>query len=180
LYDGKQGHFPLYEMRESGKRCSFFGNTRKKVLPQRPLWFTKENALLSNRSGFRGQCPLEIALFVRTRDHWACLQELLHQIFMATRRALFRDRLMGGGELARGIISTAVESISFPGPFLDQVALMAERTLYSDEVLLYVLTFRISAAGSELAVAAVANHHVPSTFGADFVQRDIRNLLALI
>src|SRR6185312_8697091 len=56
----------------------------------------------------------------------------------------------------------------------------ALRTLHPDEVLLYVLAFRISAAGDELAVASVTQHHVASALRADFFERNVGNLLALI
>src|ERR1700688_1317110 len=83
--------------------------------------------------------PLAIAFFIRTCDHRAGLQILLHQIFTAAGRALLGNRLVRRGELAIGIVSAAVEGIALPSALFDQVAVFALRTLHPDEVLLHVL-----------------------------------------
>src|SRR5208337_315691 len=62
----------------------------------------------------------------------------------------------------------------------DEIAVFALRTLHANIVLLDVFAIRIAAAGGELAVAPVADHHVAPALGAEFVERNIGNLLALV
>src|SRR5579884_1342856 len=76
--------------------------------------------------------------------------------FVIARRALLGERLVGRRELAFWIIGAAVEDVAPPpGLLFDQLAVFALRTFHPDEVLLYVLALGVSAAGGELAVAAM-------------------------
>src|SRR5439155_392808 len=99
---------------------------------------------------------------------------LLHRRFAAkTRpltscapRAFFRDRPIRGCKFALRIIRAPVERIALARPLLDQLAIFALRTLYTDKILLHVLALRISAARGELAEAPVPDHQIPATFRA--------------
>src|SRR5207253_11022485 len=73
-----------------------------------------------------------------------------------------------------------VERIALARPLLDQLAIFALRTLYTDKILLHVLALRITAARGELAEAPVPDHHIPATFRAKLVERHIRDLFPLI
>src|SRR5271166_3872611 len=121
-----------------------------------------------------------VELFVRAGDHWPGFQIFLDQVFAATARALFRDRLACRGELALRIIRAAIERVALARALLDEVAVFALRTLHADEVLLDVLALGISAARGELAETAMTDHHIASAFRAKLVERNIRNFLALI
>src|SRR5260370_11521784 len=123
---------------------------------------------------------LVVAFFVGAGDHRACLQRFFHQVLAAATGALFRHRFAGGGELALGIISASVKCVSFARFLFHQVALFAKRALHSDKILLHVFAVGIAAAGGELPVTPVADHHVAPAFGAEFVKRDVGALLALI
>ena len=123
---------------------------------------------------------LVIAFLVRARDHRTGLQILFHQVLTPAARAFFRNWLVRGSVLALRIIAASIEGVAFTRPLFDQLSVFALGTLHADEVLLHVLAVRISAAGRELAVAPVADHHIASALGAKFVQRNVRNLLALI
>ena len=75
---------------------------------------------------------------------------------MLALRARFRNRLVCGSKLALGIARATVERIAaFPGALLHQLAILAIRTLHSDEVLLDVLAIGIPRARCELTVSAV-------------------------
>ena len=168
--------FPI--LRDAGiQKTVQVSETNPKIITTKDTKVHKGNPILSallcsispNGRGLYRHRSFVLTLFIWTRNYRTCLQEFLHQIFVAATGALFRNWLVGGGELAIWIISTAIESISLSSPLFDQVTLFAERTLHSDEVLLHVLAFRISAASGEFAVAAVADHHIPSALWAHFV-----------
>src|SRR5579864_5013033 len=125
-------------------------------------------------------CALVIALLVRAGDHWAGLQILFHQILTAATRAFFWNWLVRRSELALRIIAASIERVALPRPLFYQLSVFALGALYADEVLLHVLALGISTASSELAVPPMANHHIASALGAEFVQRNIGNFLALI
>src|SRR5437764_2661535 len=146
--------------------------------------------LIAECSGTGGMCvcsrrdrrrwgrALVIAFFVRARDHRAGLQILFHQVLTAAARAFFRNWLVRGSELALRIIATSVKGVALTRALFDQLSVLALGALHANEVLLHVLTVRISAAGSELAVAPVANHHIVSALGAKFVKRNVGNFLS--
>src|SRR5581483_3238162 len=92
-----------------------------------------------------------------------------------------RYRFTGRRKFALGIIGTAVENISPPPRlFLDQLALFALRTFHPDEILFHVLALGIAAAGGELAIPPVTQHHSPSALWTVFIQRDVGNFLSLV
>src|SRR5262249_43187957 len=64
--------------------------------------------------------------------------------------------------------------------FLNQFAVRAQRALHADEILLHILTIRISAARCELAVAPMPDHQVAPAFWAKLIERNVWNFLALI
>src|SRR5580704_2173767 len=99
---------------------------------------------------------------------------------MATAWTLLGNGFVGRSELALRVIGTTIKSIALPRALFYQITISAERALYPDEVLLHILALGITAAGSKLPITAVPDHHVPSALGADFVERNVRNLLALI
>src|ERR1700691_71669 len=99
---------------------------------------------------------------------------------MATARALLRNGFVGRSELALRVIGTTIKSVALPRTLFYQITICAEWALYTDEVLLHILALRISTAGGKLAVAPVADHHVPSALGAKLVERNVWNLLPLI
>src|SRR6202035_5045811 len=107
--------------------------------------FAGRSSILADDCGLSRHRPFVVALFIGTRNHWPCLQELLHQIFVPASGAFFRNRFVCGGELALRIISAAVERVPLAGALLDQFAVFAQRALHSDKILLHVLTFWISA-----------------------------------
>src|SRR5581483_9697046 len=118
---------------------------------------------------------------IRADDKRAGLQCLLQQVRTAAFRTRFADGLVSGGEVALGIVRAAVENVSAAARLLlHQFALLALRALHSEEVLLHVLALRIPGAGDKLPVAPVTQPHVPAALRAGLVQRDVRNLLALI
>jgi hypothetical protein len=63
---------------------------------------------------------------------------------------------MRGSELAFRIISAPIKRVSLARPLLDNLAVLAQRTLHANEVLLDVLALRIAAARSELAIAPMS------------------------
>src|SRR5205807_5581336 len=81
---------------------------------------------------------------------------------------------------ALGIIAASVKRVSLTGFLLDQVAFFAQRTLHADKILLDVLAVGISAARSEFAVATVTDHQITSAFRARLIERNVRDLFALI
>src|SRR5207248_9416560 len=99
---------------------------------------------------------------------------------MAALRAFFIDRLPIGSKVALGILRAAVEKIAATGFLFHQLAFLALWAFHADEVLLDVLTLRVSAARSELAKAPVAQHHVASAFGTLLFQRNVGNFLGLV
>ena len=114
-------------------------------------------------------------------DYRAFFQRLLHQVLAVAVRAFFRNRTVGGSELALGIVRAAIERGAATPRFLfDQLAGMALGTLHADEVLLHPFAIGISAARYELAVAAMPQNQVASALRACFFQRDIWNLLLLV
>src|SRR5512140_1864188 len=97
---------------------------------------------------------------------------LLQQVRAAALRAGLGHRFVRRGELALGIMSATVERRAARARrLLDQFD-AALGALHADEVLLHVLAFRIAAAGDELAVAPVPQHHVAVTLRTLFVQRN--------
>src|SRR5579859_3246086 len=123
---------------------------------------------------------LVVAFLVGTGDDRARLQVLFDQIFAAAARTLFRDRLVRRSELALGIISAAIERVALARTLFDQVAFFAVGTLHANVVLLDVFAVGIATAGGELAVAAMADHHVATALRAELVERNVGNFLALI
>src|SRR5581483_4013772 len=124
---------------------------------------------------------LVFALFIGTGNYRAGFQCFLYQIFAATVRTLFCDRLVGRGELALGIVRATVESVALTaGTLLHNFPVLTLRTFHADEVLLHVLAFGVAAARCELAVPAMAQHHVTTTLRAGFVQWNIRHFAALV
>src|SRR6185312_9799875 len=124
--------------------------------------------------------PLILALFIRTRDHRPRLQIFLNQKFMTAARTLLGDRLVRRSELALGVIAAPIKRVSLARPFLNQFSVFASRTFHTDEILLHIFAFRISAAGSELPIAPMPDHHIPLALRAKFFERNIRHPLALI
>src|ERR1035438_6967386 len=108
----------------------------------------------------RRRGTLVVALFVRACDHRSRFQVLLDQIFTAATRTLFRNRSVGRREFALGVISAPVECVALARALLNQFAVLAFRAFHTDEVLLHVLAFGISAASGKFAEASVADHHV--------------------
>src|SRR5579884_321785 len=147
---------------------------------------------LSRRFGFSCFAWLLLALRLRlffgsgslvigTNEERSRFEILLEQVRTTALWTLLGNRLVRGSEVALRIIRTAIEDVAATPRFLlDQLAVFALRTLHADEVLLHVLAFRISAAGDELAIASVTQHHIASALRADFFQRNVRNFLALI
>src|SRR5437762_2893596 len=113
--------------------------------------------------------PLEVAFFVRASNHRSSLQKLFDQEFAAASWTFFCDWLIGRREFALGIVAAAIKRVSFAGLFLDQIAFFAQRTLHANEILLHVLAVGISAARSEFAVAAVADHQITPAFRAGLI-----------
>src|SRR5579884_1447606 len=124
--------------------------------------------------------PLVIALLIRTCDHRTGLQIFLDQMRIPALGALLRNRLVRRSELALRIIAAPVEGIAFARALLDQFAVLAKRALHADEVLLHVFAVRIPAARGELAVAAMADHHIAPALRAKLFERNIWHFLALI
>src|SRR5690349_22631732 len=134
---------------------------------------------LSHGGGF-GSGAFVLALFVGAGDDGSGFQSLLDEVLAAAGRTLLRDGLVRGSELALGVVGAAVESVALAGAFLHQFAGLAQRALHADEVLFDVLALGIAAAGGELAVAPVAQHHVPAALGAGFVERNVGHFAALV
>src|SRR5690349_24802000 len=122
---------------------------------------------LSHGGGF-GSGAFVLALFVGTGDDGSGFQSLLDEVLAAAGRALLRDGLVGGSELALGVVGAAVESVALAGALLHQFAGFAQRALHADKVLLHILALGVPGAGGEFAVAAVPEHHVPPALGACF------------
>src|SRR5882762_3548282 len=97
--------------------------------------------------------PLVLAFFIVTSNDRPRFQKLLHKIRIPAIGALLWNWLMRGSELALRIISTPIKRVALARPLLDNSAVLAQRTLHADEVLLDVLAVRIAAARSELAIA---------------------------
>src|SRR5579871_2092458 len=108
------------------------------------------------------------------------LQILLQQIGAAALGTGLRDRFVGRGEPALGIVRTAIENVAAAGLLLGQVPGLAFRTLHADVVLLDPLAFRISAAGDELAVPAVPQQQIAPALRTLLVERNVRDLLTLV
>src|SRR5438445_10969057 len=73
----------------------------------------------------RWSCALVIAFFVRTRDHRAGLQILLHQVLTAAARTFFWNWLVRGSELALRIIAASVERVALTRALFDQLSVFA-------------------------------------------------------
>src|SRR5882762_6115452 len=97
--------------------------------------------------------PFVLALLIRTGNHGTSLKELLNEIRTPAIRALLGKWLMCGSELAFRIISAPIKRVSLARPLLDNFAILAQRTLHPNEVLLDVLALRIAAARRELTIA---------------------------
>src|SRR5581483_3324253 len=95
-------------------------------------------------------------------------------------RTLLRDRLVRRREIAFRIARAAVEIIAAARFLFDDFAFLALRTLHANEVLLDPLALRISRAGNEFAVAAMAQHQAASALRTFFVERNIGDLLCLV
>src|SRR5579864_57980 len=130
--------------------------------------------------GFGWGWALVIAFFVWTRDYRAGFEILFDQEFTSALGALFGNRLVGGRELALRIVRAPVECVALARLLLDQFAILAQRALHADKVLLHVLAIGIAGTGGELAIAAVTDHQIASAFRAGFVQRDVWHALALV
>src|SRR5579864_8251612 len=134
---------------------------------------------LSHGGGF-GSGAFVLTLFVGTGDDGSGFQSLLDEVLTAAGRTLLRNRLVGGGELALGVVGAAVESVALAGALLHQFAGFAQRALHADKVLLHILALGVAAAGGEFAVAAVAEHHIPAALGTGFVEGNVGHLAALV
>src|SRR5581483_5860771 len=136
---------------------------------------------LSACGGSDFERALVFALFIGTGNYRPGFQCFLYQIFAATFRALLREGLVGRGKLALGIVSATVEGVALAaGTLLHYFPVLALRTFHADEVLLHVLAFGVAAARCELAVPAMAQHHVATTLGAGFVQRNVGHFAPLV
>lgn len=136
----------------------------------------------TGRPTFRksGRRPFVIAFFIWTGDHRARLKKLLDQELMSTCRTFFRYRFICRREFAVWIIAATVKSIPLACALFNQLAVRAQRALYTDKVLLHVLALWISAARSELTKTSMTDHHVTAALGANLIQRNIGNLFPLI
>src|ERR1700722_8841774 len=123
---------------------------------------------------------LVIAFLIGARDYRPLLADSFHQVLVAAVRALLRNGFRGRSEFALRIIPATVKSVALARTLFDQLALFAFGTLHADEVLLHIFALGISAAGSELTIATVAQDQVALAQGAGFVQRYVGHFLALI
>src|SRR5215475_8821736 len=124
--------------------------------------------------------PLVVAFLIGAGDYRTGFQRLFHQIWVAAARTCLGDRFAGRGEFAFWIVAAAVKCVSFARLFLHQFAVFAQRALHADEILFHVLAIGISAAGGEFPIAPMPDHQIAAAFGANFVEGDVRNPLALI
>src|SRR6266404_4739368 len=99
---------------------------------------------------------------------------------MSAIRTLLGDGLRRRSELALRIIPAAVKSVALTRAFFNEFAFFAVGALHADKVLLHVLAFGISAAGSELAKTAVPQDQVAFAQRAGFIERNVGHFLALI
>src|SRR5271154_252592 len=123
---------------------------------------------------------LVIALFIRARYHHSIFADSFHQVFVSAVGTLLRNRLCSRGELALRIIPAPVKRIAFACALFDELAFFAFRTLHADKILLHIFAFGISAARSELAVAAMSQDQIAFAQWAGFIEWNIGHLLALI
>src|SRR5580704_9493337 len=138
---------------------------------------------LSNFRSARGSAfhrAIVIAFLIRAGDHRSIFPNSLNQILMSAIRTLLRHRFRRRSEFAFRIISAPVKSITLACPFFNEFAVFAERALHSDEVLLHILAFRISAARSELTETPMPQNQVALAQWASLIERNVGHLLALI
>src|SRR5262245_29378776 len=150
-----------------------------KPLPQMRRGLLKTRKRLSGDGRSRG-LAFEIAFLIWTCDHGAILQELFHQVFVPATRAFLGNRLVGRSEFAFRVVRAPIKRVALARALFNKFAVFAEWALHADEVLFYVFAFRITAAGGEFAVAAVADHEIPSAIRARLIERDIGHTLPLI
>src|SRR5579859_6850255 len=106
---------------------------------------------------------------------------LLQEVRAAALRTRLRHRLIRRSEIALGIIRATVERVAATTRLLlHQLAIGALRALHADVILLDVFALRIAAAGDELAITSVAQHHVAPALGTQLFQGNVRHALTLI
>src|ERR1700691_3137750 len=118
------------------------------------------------------------SLVVRTYQERSRLQGLLQQVGAAALGTGLVYQLVGRGELALGIIRSAVEQITAARFLLRQVPGLGPRTLHANVVLLHPLALGIAAARNELAEPAMTQQEIPPALRTLLIQRDVRDLLA--
>src|SRR5579872_7630805 len=85
-------------------------------------------------SGRFGGGALVVAFLIRAGDDGTGFQRLFHQVLAAALGALLGEGLAGGGELALGIVGTAVEGVALAGALLHQFAGLAQGALHANKV----------------------------------------------